>query len=118
MSAARTYFFNKINNDDLARLFGNRENFFLENVDSLDRTVTRIQAMLSEEGLSSVVVHAPINPPPSPGDLLATIPIVGVIWAALQGAGSIARPSGDVTLRLTSQTSLSVAFSRPAPESH
>ncbi|MFD4840429.1 hypothetical protein ACFWP0_23235 [Achromobacter sp. NPDC058515] len=110
MSIARTYFFNKMGDDDLAGLFGKRENFFLENVDALNPTIARIQAMLNSEGMSSAVLRAPANPAPAFSELFPPLGLIGALFRAL---ASSARPRADVTLRLTSNTSVSVIFARP-----
>ena len=113
MTMARTYFFNRMDGDELARLCNAREDFFLENVDDLRDAVGRIQAMLDSAGLRSSVEHAPLNPAPGLGDLVsAAVPALGLIWASVRLLGSAVPPRADATLRLTSNTSISVVFSR------
>lgn len=117
MTLARTYFFNRTSSATLAELCSRREDFFLENVDDLNSAVTGIQAMLSAKGMSSAVEHAPLNPPVGWGDLLsATVPAIGLLSGLASGLarviGSATSPSIDVTLRLTSATSLSVIFAK------
>ncbi|WP_312431770.1 hypothetical protein [Achromobacter sp.] len=112
MTVARTYFFNRMAGDALARLCGAKTDFFLENIDDLELAVTRLQALCRDAGMSSVVVRAPLNPAPGMGDLVtAAVPLLGLIWTSAQAAGATVHPPPDVTLRLTSNTSISVAFS-------
>ena len=113
MTVARTYFFNRMDGDELARLCNAREDFFLENVDDLEPAIGRLQAMLGNAGLRSAVEHAPLNPAPGLGDLAsAAVPALGLIWASARLLGFAVRPRADATLRLTSNTSISVVFSR------
>lgn len=55
MSVARTYFFNRMAGDELARLCDAKADFFLENVDDLELAVTRLQALCRDAGMSSAV---------------------------------------------------------------
>lgn len=111
MAIPRTYFFNQMGEEDLVMLFRRRENFFLENVEALDLAIARIRATLGNEGMSSVVELVPTNPPPRFNDLFSsTVPVLGLAWAFFRGLASFARPRHDVTLRLTSNTSVSVVF--------
>lgn len=113
MTVARTYFFNRTSSEELADLCGRREDFFLENVDELNPALARIQALLGANGLSSAVEHAPLNPSTGLGDLLsAAVPAIGLMSGLVQAAGWAMRPASDVTLRVTSETSVSVAFAR------
>jgi len=115
MSVARTYFFNRMAGDELARLCGAKADFFLENVDDLELAVTRLQALCRNEGMSSAVVRAPLNPAPGIGDLVsAAVPLLGLIWTSAQTVGAAVQPQADVSLRLTSNTSISVVFSDSA----
>ncbi|MCG7328129.1 hypothetical protein [Achromobacter sp. ACRQX] len=114
MSVARTYFFNRMAGDELARLCDAKADFFLENVDDLELAVTRLHALCRDAGMSSAVVRAPLNPAPGIGDLVsAAVPLLGLIWTA-KTVGSAVHPQADVSLRLTSNTSISVVFSDSA----
>lgn len=120
MTVTRTYFFNRLTSDALADLCGKQENFFLENVDDLNSVVARMQAMLSAQGLTSAVEHAPLNPPAGWGDLLSAVAPAISLASSLamglsRGYAGATRPTIDVTLRLTSATSLSVVFAGAAP---
>lgn len=115
MTVARTYFFNRMAGDELASLCGTKADFHLENIDDLELAVTRLQSLCQDAGMSSVVVRAPLNAPPWIGDLVwAAVPLLGMIWTSAQALDSGVRPQADATLRLTSNTSISVAFSQSA----
>lgn len=118
MSVARTYFFNRMSGEELANLCGAKADFHLENIDDLELAVTRLQALCRDAGMSSVVVRAPLNPAPGIGDLVtAAVPLLGLIWTSAHAVGSAVHPHADVSLRLTSNTSISVVFSPPAGDS-
>lgn len=113
MQVARTYFFSRMDGDELAGLCDAKEDFFLENIDDLELAVARLQAALGNAGMSSAVERAPLNPAPGVGDLVSlAAPLLGLIWSSTSALGSAARPQADATLRLTSNTSMSVMFSR------
>ncbi|MFJ3462265.1 hypothetical protein [Achromobacter spanius] len=115
MTVARTYFLDRTSEGRLAELCANRQDFHLENVDALNPTLARIQTLLSESGLSSEVIHAPLNPPPGIDDLLmVAAPAISVLSGLIRAAGWTTRPTSDVTLRVTSERSLSVTFSAAA----
>lgn len=115
MSVARTYFLNRMHDDELVSVLGQRQDFFLENIDTLNDATQRIQSLLARDGLSSTVELTPINGPASFTEtLLPMIPVIGWLWVMARGSALLARPRSDVTLRATSNTSLSVAFSRSA----
>lgn len=115
MSVARTYFFNRMSGDELAGLCGAKADFYLENIDDLELAVTRLQTLCRDAGMRSVVVRAPLNPAPGISDLVsAAVPLLGLIWSSAQAVGATAHPQTDVTLRLTSNTSISVVFSHSA----
>ncbi len=117
MTVARTYFFNRMADNELAGLCGAKDDFFLENIDDLESAVARIRAMLKQAGMRSEVEHAPLNAAPGIGDLLSAVaPAVGLIWASVRALESTGHPRADATLRVTSNSSLSVVFSRaPRP---
>jgi hypothetical protein len=111
MTVARTYFLDRISAEKLAELCSNRQDFHLENVEALNPALVRIQALLSADGLSSEVIHAPLNPPMGIGDLLtAAAPAIGLVWDLVRAVGWATRPASDATLRVTSERSLSVVF--------
>lgn len=117
MSLARTHFFNRMSGDKLAGLCSAKADFHLENIDDLELAVTRLQALCRDAGMSSVVVRAPLNAAPGIGDLVAAaVPLLGLIWTSAQAVGSAVHPHADVSLRLTSNTSISVVFSHSARE--
>ncbi|WP_158685824.1 hypothetical protein [Achromobacter spanius] len=114
MTVARTYFLNRMAGDELANLCGAKADFHLENIDDLELAVIRLQTLCQNAGMSSAVVRAPLNPAPGIGDLVsAAMPLLGLIWSSAQALGSGVRPQADATLRLTSNTSISVVFSHP-----
>ena len=115
MSIARTYYFNRMHDDELIALLGKREDFFLENVDDLNGATQRIQSLLAQAGLSSRVELTPLNGPATFADMgFPMVPVIGWLWAMVRGASQLAQPHGDITLRATSNTSISVAFSPSA----
>ncbi|MBB1626467.1 hypothetical protein [Achromobacter sp. UMC71] len=112
MPIARTYYFNDMRDGELAALLGKREDFFLENVDNLNDVTQRIQSLLAQAGLSSRVEITPLNGPATFADIgFPMVPIIGWLWAMVCGASRLVQPRGDVTLRATSNTSITVAFS-------
>ncbi len=117
MPIARTYYFNRTRDDELAALLGKREDFFLENVDDLNDVTQRIQSLLAQAGLSSRVALTPLNGPATFADIgFPMVPVIGWLWAVVRGASRLVQPHGDVTLRVTSNTSISVVFSPSAQQ--
>lgn len=115
MNVARTYFLDKTCAGKLAELCRVRQDFHLENVDALDPTLARLQSLLRDNGMRSVIVQAPLNPPTGVGDLLtAAAPALGLMSILMRAAGWARRPASDATLRVTSKQSLSVVFARVA----
>ncbi|UAN02147.1 hypothetical protein [Achromobacter mucicolens] len=115
MTVARTYFLDRTSAEQLAGLCSNRQDFHLENVEALNPTLARLQALLSESGLSSEVIQAPLNPPPGLDDLLnVAAPALGLLSGMVRAAGWATRPASDVQLRVTSAYSLSVVFATAA----
>lgn len=111
MPVARTYFFNRMAGDELARLCGAKADFHLENIDDLELAVTRIQDLCRDAGIRSEVARAPLNGAPGIGDLVtAAVPLLALIWTSAQAVGAAAGPQADATLRLTSNSSISVVF--------
>lgn len=111
MSILRTYFDDQIGRDQLTQLLKQRETFVLENVNDMASTLVHIQTLLSEDGLSSVVVYAPANSFRL-SDFLSALPFFGAIYVAILAIGSTARKRGDVTLRQTSNSAVTVKFGR------
>ncbi len=115
MTVARTYFLDRTSAEQLAELCSNRQDFHLESVEALNPTLARLQALLSESGLSSEVIQAPLNPPPGVDDLLnVAAPAFGLLSGLVRAAGWATRPASDVQLRVTSAHSLSVVFATAA----
>ncbi|PTX09351.1 hypothetical protein DBL07_03170 [Achromobacter mucicolens] len=115
MTVARTYFLDRTSAKQLAGLCSNRQDFHLENVETLNPTLARLQSLLSESGLGSEVIDARLNPPPGIDDLLnVTAPAFSLLSGLVRAAGWTTRPASDVQLRVTSAHSISVAFANAA----
>lgn len=113
MPFVRTYFMNKLSDDELESLLGKREDFFLENVIEMDRTLQRVQAMIATGGLTSRFVSQPANPFVNMHHgVIGAIPVIGPLWVLGLAAIQLGRPSADVTLKQTAEQSVSVIFSR------
>lgn len=114
MLPTRTYFLDRLHDDELAALLDGREDFFLENVASMDALVARLQSRLTKHGLNSAVERAPHNPPASLSDLLPPVlalpGLLRSLWQLI--AQRIRGGCPDVNLRITSNTSISVRYSR------
>lgn len=118
MAIALTYFADHLSDDALAALLRRREDFYIENIDAMTLLTARMQALLAEDGLHSVVRLAPLNAPP---DRLITLVFVEAafllvsLWLLLQWLARCLsrRPRADVILRVTSNASLHVVF-RPS----
>lgn len=113
MSLARTYFMNTLSDDELRSLLARREDFFLENVVDMDRTLQRAQTLIAGNGLTSRFVHDPANPPAKLSQgIMDAIPVLGALWVMGRVAIRLGRPAADVTLKQTAGQSVSVIFSR------
>lgn len=121
MAIALTYFAGHLSDDALAALLRRREDFYIENIDAMDRLTAHMQALLAQDGLRSVIRLAPLNEPP--GTLIthvfaeATFLLVS-LWLLLRWLAHCLsrRPHADVILRATSNASLHVVF-RPSARS-
>ncbi|MDR6603790.1 hypothetical protein J2732_004811 [Achromobacter deleyi] len=115
MPILRTYFMNRLSDDELQSLLGKRDNFFLENVLNMDRTLQYAQATIAKAGLTSRVVDEPANPfAHLRHDILGAIPLIGPLWVLGLSALRLGQPAADVTLKRTAAQSISVIFSRNA----
>lgn len=104
---------NTLGDDELRSLLGRREDFFLENVADMDRTLQRAQAMIAGNGLTSRFVHEPSNPFVNlHHNIIGAVPIIGALWVMGLAAIRLGRPAADVTLKQTAGQSVSVIFSR------
>lgn len=118
MAIALTYFADHLSDEALAALLRRREDFYIENIDAMNSLTARMQALLADDGLHSVVRLAPQNE--SPGTLLTLVFVEAAFvlvslrlllrWLAHCLSG---RPRANVILRVTSNASLHVVF-RPS----
>jgi hypothetical protein len=116
MSTVRTYFENRLPAGELARLMLAQEPFFLENIVDIDETVAALQALCREHGLSVQTVKQPYNAGMSGWDLVSFLPAwFGALALGFFAANTLGGQRTDVTLKLRSNSSLEVCFSRPAP---
>lgn len=115
MPILRTYFMNRLSDDELQSLLGKRDNFFLENVLNMDRTLQYAQATIVQAGLTSRFVDEPANPfAHLRHDILGAIPLIGPLWVLGLSALRLGQPAADVTIKRTAAQSISVIFSRNA----
>ncbi|WP_183014757.1 hypothetical protein [Achromobacter sp. UMC46] len=104
---------NTLSDDELRSLLGKREDFFLENVIEMARTLQHAQAMIAADGLTSRFVHEPANPFVNlHHGVIGAIPVIGPLWLLGWGAIRLGRPGADVTFKQTAEQSVSVIFSR------
>lgn len=59
MAIALTYFADCPSDEALAALLRRREDFYIENIDAMNSLTARMQALLADDGLHSVVRLAP-----------------------------------------------------------
>ncbi|AKP90023.1 hypothetical protein [Achromobacter ruhlandii] len=118
MAIALTYFADCPSDEALAALLRRREDFYIENIDAMNSLTARMQALLADDGLHSVVRLAPQNE--SPGTLLtlvfveAAFVLVSLRLLLRRLAHCLSgRPRANVILRVTSNASLHVVF-RPS----
>ena len=118
MAIALTYFADHLSDDALAALLRRREDFYIENIEAMALLTGRMQALLAEDGLHSVVRLAPYNE--SPGGLITQVFVEAAfllvsLWLLLRWLAHCLsrRPRADVILRVTSNASLHVVF-RPS----
>ncbi|MFY0480536.1 hypothetical protein [Achromobacter marplatensis] len=115
MPILRTYFMNRLGDDELQSLLSKRDHFFLENVLDMDRTLQHAQATIAKAGLTSRFVDEPANPfLHLRHDIIGAIPLIGPLWVLGLSAIRLGRPAADVTFKRTAAQSLSVIFSRKA----
>lgn len=119
MTIALTYFADHLSDDALAALLRRREDFYIENIDAMALLTARMQVLLAEDGLSSVVRLAPQNE--SPRTLITHLFMEAAfllvsLWLALRWLAHCLsrRPRADVILRVTSNAALHVVFHRSA----
>lgn len=122
MAIALTYFADHLSDDALAALLRRREDFYIENIEAMDLLTARMQALLAEDGLHSVVRLVPGNEPP--GTLISHVFAEAAfllisLWLLLRWLAHCLsrRPNADVILRATSNAALHVVFrpsARPA----
>lgn len=119
MAIALTYFADHLSDEALAALLRRREDFYIENIDAMTILTARMQALLAEHGLRSVVRLAPQNEPP--GRLITAVfaqaaCLLVSLWLLPQWLAHCLsrRPRADVILRVTSNAALHVVFHRSA----
>ncbi len=111
MTFARTYFMNKTSDAQLAQLLSERRDFYLENVQDMQGTLRRAQALLEQDGLTSRVLDRPLNPCATlHHSVWASLPIIGIASTMLHAAATLAQPRTDVTIVRNAEESLSVMF--------
>ena len=111
MTFARTYYMNKTSDAQFAQLLSERRDFYLENVEDMQGTLRRAQALLERDGLTSRILDRPSNPGATlHHSMLASLPIIGIASTMLHAATTLAQPRADVTFVRTAEESLSVVF--------